>query len=447
MTLDSAYKLLGASKEDSDMEVKKKYHSLVMQYHPDKHSDDIEFATRKTQEINLAYEIIIDSRSGKSKDFDWGLKVKVTYNRPPRPKGRTNPNANIARSTFGYHCDFWNLWKPKEEDEFSFLHSLYRDIYRKIQQIKSNCDLLFFAPIIDRITYFGAAEYVDPYSSLCELYDTTDISNVVFLTVEASQDVNMQINSPVNIIYDQSVLGQPYTISFQMLDGTIIGSVRSMRSVCISLLKHYANATISGTISSISNGMKYDCTTRKHITVKCIKVKLHITFDKNNNSWFGFVNNHAQIKELFDLYSVCARYTENYFKERLFETEDTQNLYQNIFSKVLKPEIKCSPIYTLDYRVFEGDAVEIQGEARCVNFTKLNFLDKNEKDLLCYAFGVSRKYGTLKKVCNSTIKYYRYDGKKAFFLIRLYTQKNPNGEDSVVQHWHNVRIQIYPNES
>lgn len=443
MTLDSAYKLLGASKEDTDKEVKKKYHKLVMQYHPDKHSDDIEFATRKTQEINLAYEIIIDSRSGKSKDFDWGLKVKVTYNRPPRPKGRTNPNANIARSTFGYHCDFWNLWQPNNEDEFSFFHSLYRDIYRKIQPQKSIFDLLFFAPIVDRLTYFGAAEYVDPYSSLCELYDTTDISNAVILTVKTSQNVNVQVNSPVNIMYDQSVLGQPYTISFQTFDGTIIGSVRSMRSVCISLLEHYTGATISGTVSSISTGMEYDYTTRKHTTVKYVRVKLHIAFVKNENSLFSFVNNYAQIKELFALYSACGRYTEKYFKERLFELEDTQNLYQNIFSKVQKPEIKGDPFYTLDYRVFEGDTVEIQGEARCVDFTKFNLLDKYEKDLLCYAFGVSQKYEVLKKVCNSTKKYYQYDGKKVLFLIRLYTQKDPNSKGSWNNHWHNVRIRIY----
>lgn len=446
MTLDSAYKLLGASKEDSDNEVKKKYHKLVMLYHPDKHSGgDIEFATRKTQEINSAYELIIDSRSGKSKDFDWGLNVKVTYNRPPRPKGRTNPNANIARSTFGYHCDFWNLWKPKEEDDFSFLHSFYRDIFRKIQQIKSNYDLLFFAPIIDRITYFGAAEYVDPYSSLCELYDTTDISSAVFLTVITSQDVNVQVNSPVKIVYDQSVLGQPYTISFQMLDGTMIGSIRSMRSVCISLLKHHVGASISGTVSSISNGMEYDYTARKHITVKRVRVKLHIAFDKSTNSPFGFADNHAQIKELLDFYSICGHYTEKYFENRLFEPEDTQNLYQKIFEKVQKPEMKGAPIYTLDYRVYEGDAREIDGSAQCIDFTQFSLLNKDEKDLLCYAFGVSQKYGSLKKFCNSKIKYYRYDGKKVFILIRLYTQKDPNSEGSSIKHWHNVRIQIYPN--
>ena len=86
MTLAEAYRLLGSSREDTDNEVKKKYHKMVMLYHPDKHvGGNIEYATQKMQEINAAYERIIHSRSDSSEDFDWGISINVTYKRPPRP--------------------------------------------------------------------------------------------------------------------------------------------------------------------------------------------------------------------------------------------------------------------------------------------------------------------------------------------------------------------------
>ncbi len=67
-SIDEAYKVLGVSK-DADMEtVKKAYRKLVRKYHPDiikaqgKDESYIQEATKKTQEINEAYELIKRSR-------------------------------------------------------------------------------------------------------------------------------------------------------------------------------------------------------------------------------------------------------------------------------------------------------------------------------------------------------------------------------------------------
>jgi DnaJ like chaperone protein len=67
-TLEKAYEIIGASSEDTNDEIKKKYRNLVRIHHPDivtgRGGDEqsIEEATKKLQEINEAYEIIKKSR-------------------------------------------------------------------------------------------------------------------------------------------------------------------------------------------------------------------------------------------------------------------------------------------------------------------------------------------------------------------------------------------------
>lgn len=64
LTLQKSYEILGASKEDDFEIIKKKYRTLVKEYHPDilmgqgKSQSIIDEATAKLQEINEAYEMI-----------------------------------------------------------------------------------------------------------------------------------------------------------------------------------------------------------------------------------------------------------------------------------------------------------------------------------------------------------------------------------------------------
>lgn len=64
LTLQKAYEILGASQEDDFEIIKKKYRTLVKEYHPDilmgqgKSQSIIDEATAKLQEINEAYEMI-----------------------------------------------------------------------------------------------------------------------------------------------------------------------------------------------------------------------------------------------------------------------------------------------------------------------------------------------------------------------------------------------------
>lgn len=55
--MDDPYKVLGLERGASDEEVKKAYRTLAKKYHPDANPGD-EYAARKMQEINAAYEQI-----------------------------------------------------------------------------------------------------------------------------------------------------------------------------------------------------------------------------------------------------------------------------------------------------------------------------------------------------------------------------------------------------
>lgn len=69
LTLQKAYEILGASSADDFDTIKKKYRTLVKEYHPDilmgqgKEQSIIDQATAKLQEINEAYEMIKKEKS------------------------------------------------------------------------------------------------------------------------------------------------------------------------------------------------------------------------------------------------------------------------------------------------------------------------------------------------------------------------------------------------
>ena len=68
ISLEKAYRLLGVSPNDDMQTIKKAYRKLVRQYHPDiikaqgKDESYMQEATKKTQEINEAYELIKKAR-------------------------------------------------------------------------------------------------------------------------------------------------------------------------------------------------------------------------------------------------------------------------------------------------------------------------------------------------------------------------------------------------
>lgn len=64
------YKILGVSRDATDEEIKKAYREMVKKYHPDNYANTpmAELAEEKMKEINQAYDLIKQARSGKQSD-------------------------------------------------------------------------------------------------------------------------------------------------------------------------------------------------------------------------------------------------------------------------------------------------------------------------------------------------------------------------------------------
>jgi molecular chaperone DnaJ len=62
------YKVLGVERNASDAEIKKKYRSLAMKYHPDRNADNPEAAEVKFKQVKEAYEVLSDPKKRSAYD-------------------------------------------------------------------------------------------------------------------------------------------------------------------------------------------------------------------------------------------------------------------------------------------------------------------------------------------------------------------------------------------
>jgi len=93
------YEILGITPDASEEEIRRAYHRLAFQCHPDRHQETEE-ANKKMQEINAVYAILSDPIKRREYDlprgyskrvprFKKGSEVKINGNSPSWYKGHT----------------------------------------------------------------------------------------------------------------------------------------------------------------------------------------------------------------------------------------------------------------------------------------------------------------------------------------------------------------------
>lgn len=162
MNYEEARRILNLADADQLKDIKKKYHRLIGQYHPDVAGADSHEHTRRAQEINEAYRLV-------------RLSVSETVEKQaPVWSARENPEASVERDVYVYYTLEHEgqklyytiargkyMWEPLDEEFPLFLKSIRAAMLEKVQREK-NTDIREQA----RLFYRLAQEFIDPGEAL-----------------------------------------------------------------------------------------------------------------------------------------------------------------------------------------------------------------------------------------------------------------------------------------
>ncbi len=96
------YKLLGVERNASDEELKKKYRSLAMKFHPDRNADNPEAAEVKFKQIKEAYEVLSDPKKRAAYDQFGHAGVDASMGgRPGGAEGFSDIFGDVFGDIFG----------------------------------------------------------------------------------------------------------------------------------------------------------------------------------------------------------------------------------------------------------------------------------------------------------------------------------------------------------
>jgi len=111
------YSVLGVSRTATDDEIKKAYRKLAAKYHPDLNPGD-KLAENKMQEVNNAYELIKDIRSGKkSESAAYGIQNQNYGGNPGYGYGGYWYGGSYGPAQNGYGRNYTQNSQTYQEDE------------------------------------------------------------------------------------------------------------------------------------------------------------------------------------------------------------------------------------------------------------------------------------------------------------------------------------------
>lgn len=116
------YEILGVSKNATQSEIKSAYKELIKKYHPDIYKGDKTFAEKKSQEINVAYEVLSDLKKKAEYDEQINPGPKYTYTPPETTYSYTPPKYDRPPTNY-------NDYRKSYEREYNYNYR-YTDYHR-----------------------------------------------------------------------------------------------------------------------------------------------------------------------------------------------------------------------------------------------------------------------------------------------------------------------------
>ena len=139
--MQDPYAVLGVSETATDDEIKKAYRKLATKYHPDLNPDD-KTSEQKMQEVNSAYDLIKDIRSGKKTAAEAYGNVNQGY-RPDPNYGYGGYWYGGSYGQNGYGRAYTQTSQTyQDEDEYE---DVWQEYTRNVRVIRFPFFKIFFA--------------------------------------------------------------------------------------------------------------------------------------------------------------------------------------------------------------------------------------------------------------------------------------------------------------
>ncbi|XP_029805205.1 dnaJ homolog subfamily B member 8-like isoform X2 [Suricata suricatta] len=104
------YKVLGVPQNASPSDIKKAYHQLALQVHPDKNPKNREAAEEKFKQVAEAYEVLSDAKKRNNYDKSRGNHIKMENKGDFSDKNCFKEEPWFERP----HCGFQNVFEDKD---------------------------------------------------------------------------------------------------------------------------------------------------------------------------------------------------------------------------------------------------------------------------------------------------------------------------------------------
>ena len=137
------YKILGVSRDATDIEIKNAYRALARKYHPDNYAKDpdmAELATEKMKEINEAYETITKERKGGSKGGDGKTATYAEIRNMINARRMREAEAALARIPVADRTADWHFLESLVLMQRGYVNDAMRELETACQMDPTNME-------------------------------------------------------------------------------------------------------------------------------------------------------------------------------------------------------------------------------------------------------------------------------------------------------------------